>query len=387
MFDDDDSSYFTESRSSIADSASPHRAPAYSQRTPVYPQPAPAHLRPASAYSRSASSVSEAMSQSSKRLKRSKRSGVGCMEKHGYTFEGLVPPCWSLLALILTFLILAGGMDSINNFAPVSLLLVNTTSVPSHDGIEFYSVHVMSICMGQYLPEPRDPLAVASPVLCQSGLGDSGLSWNLVELIRQHSTNDSMLGDGATLNAMNKLSGIVHGICYLLIMSVVLGSMGAVGSAVTICYPLDPYRDKPTTGARNWVYTNLVATSLNAVFLFFAAALGMGQARATADGINMTNGGDIGIHAQTGQWFVMAWVTFGVTAIGVIWWVRMLLRILDLQVFGERSKPFFGQIRPEKKKKKNHGSPDPQEHPQAFQGGPPGLQPGLPPGFHPQFVR
>ncbi|KAK3989983.1 hypothetical protein QBC44DRAFT_369551 [Cladorrhinum sp. PSN332] len=268
-------------------------------------------------------------------------SSVGCMTKYNFQYKGFLPVLAAFLTFLLSMLAFLAEQKP-GDLNDVNLMTINTSTIPSTKGVEFYSVHVMSICMGEYKPDAKAPLAVAVPFQCQSGL--AALKWDILDLI-EHGGETDNLDYGfnrsahhvpatrreisyTAIEAIHDFSKAQAKVCYLLMLGVIGSGLGLGFSFAAVLKPVDKYAAKQGCGEKSWAYVNFVVTLLKFFCLLTAAAIGTSYARYTVDQIN---GRDDEIHAIMGhKWYGIMGGAVTVAALELGWWVDMVMIVHDV---------------------------------------------------------
>ncbi|KAK1757822.1 actin cortical patch SUR7/pH-response regulator pali [Echria macrotheca] len=187
---------------------------------------------------------------------------------------------------------------------------------------EFYSLHPLTICEGDFTPNATAPGAGRNISECHHGFTDGYNISSLLDHGLQVGRFRLTLADlGFTKelqDPIDTLNSVLKAFTAILIVAVGFTGLSFLASVAALF--LVGRRERPT------VLTNLVLAALAFGFLLLSGLMGTIAGSVAADKVN-DKGADIGIHASMGVGYtVITWVAVGLMLVAFGFWLWKLLR-------------------------------------------------------------
>lgn len=187
---------------------------------------------------------------------------------------------------------------------------------------EFYSLHALTICEGEFKPNATARGADRNVTECHKGFTKGyNVSAFLDHSLRVGPFKVSLLDLGFTediQNAIDTLNTVLKAFTALLIIGVGFTGLSLLGSVLALF--LIPRRERPV------LFANTVLAGAALAFLVLSGLLGTVGASIAEDKINDL-GADIGLAASMGKgYIILTWVAVGLMLLAFGYWLWQFLR-------------------------------------------------------------
>lgn len=187
---------------------------------------------------------------------------------------------------------------------------------------EFYSLHALTICEGDFKPNATAPGADRNVTECHKGFTKGyNISTLLDHSLRVGPFKVSLLDLGFTSDiqdSLDTLNTVLKAFTALLIVGLGLTGLSLLASILALF--LIPRRERPT------LFANTVLSGAALAFLVLSGLLGTVGASIAEDKVNEL-GADIGLSAKMGAGYVvLTWVGVGLMLIAFGYWLWQLMR-------------------------------------------------------------
>ncbi|OTB15630.1 hypothetical protein K445DRAFT_111325 [Daldinia sp. EC12] len=183
---------------------------------------------------------------------------------------------------------------------------------------QWYSVHVMTACEGNFAPSATSPDAWYNTTNCTAQ--SAGVQFNLTDILQQELNSGPLNINAADIPIPDSIQQTIDYVNKFLLATFILYVLGVGFSGLSFmsCIILLTLRLKAI--GRVAILINMLLTLLAALSLAVGAAIATAISKKGASEIN-EQGGEIGISANEGtQFMIISWVAFAVMLVAFAFW-------------------------------------------------------------------
>ncbi|KAI8962186.1 actin cortical patch SUR7/pH-response regulator pali [Daldinia sp. FL1419] len=183
---------------------------------------------------------------------------------------------------------------------------------------QWYSIHVMTACEGNFAPNATSPDASYNTTNCTAQ--SAGVKFNLTDIIQQELNSGPLHIDAGSIPIPDSVQQTIDYVNKFLLATFILFVLGAGFSGLSFLSCIVLLTLRRETVSRGAVLANMLLAGLAALSLAAGAAIATAVAKKGASEIN-DEGAEIGIGAVEGTRFMaVSWVAFGIMFLTLAAW-------------------------------------------------------------------